>query len=214
MWIRRYLAAVTLGCTQWLTVQAQPTGPTEPVQSSILVIGDSLSAEYGLQRDAGWVKIIADRLHAKAPEYQIVNSSISGDTTSGGRARLAAALSTHQPAIVIIELGSNDALRGLALNATRDNLSAMIAQSKAQKADVLLVGMQIPPNYGRTYTEQFQRLFSELAAEHKVQLVPFLLEGMATNMDLFQADGIHPNEAAQSILAENVWKGLEPMLKP
>jgi acyl-CoA thioesterase-1 len=194
---------------------AQPqTAPSEPgAQDAILVVGDSLSAEYGLRRDTGWVKLIADKLRADAPEYQILNSSISGDTTSGGRARLPAALSTHKPRIVIIELGSNDALRGLSLAATRDNLSSMIETAKTRNADVLLVGMQIPPNYGRAYTEQFERIFSELANQHDAKLVPFLLEGMATNMELFQADGIHPNEAAQAILADNVWTKLRPMLE-
>ncbi|MEB2400924.1 MAG: arylesterase [Alcaligenaceae bacterium] len=212
MWIRGCLAAIALCCSQIVAADSQPADPPAEARSAILVIGDSLSAEYGLRRDTGWVKLIADRLRTEAPGYQILNSSISGDTTSGGRARLPAALSTHQPRVVIIELGSNDALRGLALVATRDNLSAMIEQARSRNAEVLLVGMQIPPNYGRAYTEQFQRLFSELAARHGVELVPFLLEGMAANMELFQADGIHPNEAAQAILADNVWKKLGPML--
>jgi acyl-CoA thioesterase-1 len=214
MWIRRCFAAVTLSCSQLLAVQAQPAGSSDTVSKPILVIGDSLSAEYGLRRDTGWVQRIAERLKSSAPEYQIVNSSISGDTTSGGRARLAAALSAHKPRIVIIELGSNDALRGLSLKASRENLSAMIEQVQAGNADVLLVGMQIPPNYGRAYAEEFRQMFPELATQHSVNLVEFLLDGMATNMDYFQSDGIHPNEAAQAILADNVWKELEPMLKP
>lgn len=204
---------MALCCSQVVAANAQAAPPQAGGQNAILVIGDSLSAEYGLRRDTGWVKLIADRLVAEAPEYQILNSSISGDTTSGGLSRLPAALSTHQPRIVVIELGSNDALRGLSLSATRDNLAKMIEQAKDRKAEVLLVGMQIPPNYGRAYTEQFQRLFAELSEQHGVELVPFLLEGMATNMELFQADGIHPNEAAQAMLAENVWKKLGPMLK-
>lgn len=203
---------MALCCSQIVAADPQAASPQAGAQDTILVIGDSLSAEYGLRRDTGWVKHIADRLLAEAPEYQILNSSISGDTTSGGLSRLPGALSAHQPGIVVIELGSNDALRGLSLSATRDNLGKMIEQAKDRNAKVLLVGMQIPPNYGRAYTEQFQQLFSELAKQHDVELVPFLLEGMATNMELFQADGIHPNEAAQSILAENVWKKLGPML--
>ena len=195
-----------------LAVQAQPA-VTEPQEPGILVVGDSLSAEYGLQRDSGWVKLIENRLREKGYRYRVSNASISGDTTSGGASRLPAALQRHQPAVVVIELGSNDALRGLSLDMTRSNLKDMIEQTKATKASVVLVGMQIPPNYGRQYTEAFKTLFAELAKEHDVALVPFLLEGMATDRSLFQHDGIHPNELAQPILADNVWVALEPLLK-
>ena len=180
---------------------------------SILVIGDSLSAEYGLRRDSGWVNLVQQRLQESGFKYRIHNASISGDTTSGGLSRFPAALERHKPAIVIIELGSNDALRGLSLDMTRLNLEKMVDMALAQKAKVVLVGMQIPPNYGRQYTEAFKSLFTEIAAEHKTALVPFLLEGIATDRNMFQADGIHPNETAQTILAMNVWKALEPMLK-
>ncbi|MGE4369548.1 MAG: arylesterase [Burkholderiaceae bacterium] len=178
----------------------------------ILVVGDSLSAEYGLERGAGWVNLIDRRLGQQFPEYQIHNSSISGDTTSGGLSRFPSLLREHQPDIVILELGGNDALRGLSLQMTRGNLDQMIQLAEKAGAQVLLVGMQIPPNYGKRYTESFKTLFPELAQENKVGLVPFLLEGIATEPGYFQADGIHPNESAQPLLAENVWAHLGPML--
>lgn len=188
-----------------------PTGNQKPV---ILVVGDSLSAEYGLQRGSGWVALIEQRLRSENAAYQIRNTSISGDTSSGGVSRLPAALSEHRPDIVIIELGANDALRGLSLGATEDNLSKMISLSQEAQARVLLLGMQIPPNYGRQYAEQFRALFPRLASRHNTQLAPFLMEGMAADRNLFQADGIHPNEQAQPILAENVWEQLGPMIAP
>ena len=179
---------------------------------AILVIGDSLSAEYGLQRDTGWVSLLSKRLAEEQTGYQIRNSSISGDTTSGGLSRLPAALETYRPDIVVIELGSNDALRGLSLDMTQDNLSKMAAMAQQSSARVLLLGMQIPPNYGRQYTERFQQVFASVAKKNGTELVPFLLDGIATDRNMFQADGIHPNEQAQSVLAENVWKKLQPML--
>src|SRR5690606_27006445 len=145
---------------------------------------------------------------------QIRNTSISGDTSSGGVSRLPAALSEHRPDIVIIELGANDALRGLSLSVTEDNLSTMISLAQEAQARVLLVGMQIPPNYGRQYSEQFQALFTRLSSRHNTQLTPFLMEGIATDRNMFQADGIHPNEQAQPILADNIWEQLEPMIAP
>ncbi|WP_353147999.1 arylesterase [Pollutimonas bauzanensis] len=179
---------------------------------AILVIGDSLSAEYGLQRDTGWVSLLSKRLAEEQTGYQIRNSSISGDTTSGGLSRLPAALETYRPDIVVIELGSNDALRGLSLDMTQDNLSKMAAMAQQSNARVLLLGMQIPPNYGRQYTERFQQIFASVAKKNGTALVPFLLDGIATDRNMFQADGIHPNEQAQSVLAENVWEKLQPML--
>jgi len=193
------------------SVSVAAQAPTAPGQS-ILVMGDSLSAEYGLQRGTGWVKLLEERLEKEKSGYRVVNSSISGDTTSGGVTRLPAALKQYQPALVIIELGSNDALRGLALDMTRENLQSMIDMSTRTGAKVLLVGMQIPPNYGPRYTQAFRALFDDLAKQNKTGLVPFLLEGMATNRSLFQSDGMHPNESGQPILADNVWKALKPML--
>lgn len=178
----------------------------------ILVVGDSLSAEYGLPTGSGWVAHIEHRLQSQGTQYQIHNSSISGDTTSGGVSRLPAELDRVQPDIVIIELGSNDALRGQPLDMVRNNLAAMIEQVQQHGARVLLLGMQIPPNYGRRYAEQFAALFPQLAASYNTPLVPFLLEGFATNPEMFLDDGIHPNEAAQTVIADTVWSQLAPML--
>jgi acyl-CoA thioesterase-1 len=190
-------------------------GTTPPAGSAatILVIGDSLSAEYGLERNSGWVALLGERLKGKKAGYQIHNSSISGDTTSGGLSRLPAALQSYRPDLVIIELGSNDALRGLPLEMTKENISEMVSLSLASRARVLLVGMQIPPNYGRHYAEQFKQLFSDVATHHEVGLVPFLFEGIATDHAMFQPDGMHPNERAQPLLAETVWQHLQPMLQ-
>ena len=208
--ISRRLFIATLCCAAWLPAAAHAAANAN--HKDILVVGDSLSAEYGLQRGSGWVGIVAEKLKSEKYGGAIHNASISGDTTSGGRSRLPAALARYKPGIVILELGSNDALRGLSLKMTKDNLSAMTVEAQKAGARVLLVGMQIPSNYGRAYTEQFRDLFPQVAAAHHTGLVPFLMEGMATNKALFQADGIHPNEQAQSILADNVWKHLKPML--
>lgn len=186
-----------------------PAGAKKPL---ILVIGDSLSAEYGLRRDSGWVALLQKRLDDEGLAYQIQNASISGDTSSGGLSRLPNALAQHQPALVIIELGSNDALRGLSLAMTEQNLDSMVKMSLDADAQALLLGMQIPPNYGPKYAEQFRMSFVNVAQKYDIGLVPFLLEGVAMDRDLFQADGIHPNEQAQPRLAENVWTELRPLL--
>lgn len=188
---------------------AQATAP------NILVVGDSLSAEYGLQRGTGWIGVLQGKLTAaKRPEI-LINAGISGDTTAGGRSRLPALLAQHKPAIVIIELGGNDALRGMPLASTRANLAAMARASQQAGAKVLLVGMEVPPNYGSRYTQDFRALFTSVAAEEKTALVPFLLAGVADRpdaMSLFQADRIHPNETAQPMLAANVWPVLKTLL--
>jgi len=178
----------------------------------LLVLGDSLSAEYGLSRGTGWVQLLADRLRANGSDYRVVNASISGETTSGGRTRLPALLKEHRPRIIVLELGANDGLRGLPLNVMRDNLQAMIRQGQAAGAKVLLVGLRVPPNYGREYAERFADTFSTLARELKVPLVPFLLDGFAESLDLFQADRIHPSVEAQPRILENVWPVLRPLL--
>lgn len=185
----------------------------EQANHNILVVGDSLAAEYGIRRDSGWVKIIEQRLRDKNLDYAMQNASISGDTTSGGLSRLPAALEQHQPEIVIIELGSNDALRGLPLDMSRQNLAQMIQLCHEMDAQVVLAGMQIPPNYGRPYSEQFRTMFIDLAQEYETGLVPFLLEGVALDRTLFLDDGLHPNEQAQPVIAENVWKVLEEMVQ-
>lgn len=182
----------------------------------ILVVGDSLSAEYGLERGKGWVALLDQRLVQDKRLATVINASISGDTTSGGRSRLPALLKQHQPTIVIIELGGNDALRGLPLNSTRDNLLAMTRAAKAAGAQVLVVGMQVPPNYGRQYSDDFAALFANVAKTENAALVPFLLKGVADvpNFEsLFQADRIHPKEQAHPTMLANVWVGLKPLLR-
>ncbi len=180
---------------------------------NILVVGDSLSAGYGLAQGQSWPSLLEKRLRQMRLDYNVVNASISGDTTAGGRSRIGAALEQTKPAIVIIALGGNDGLRGQPIQAMRDNLAAMITAAQARKARVVLVGMQIPPNYGFDYTRDFEQSYGMLARRHKAALVPFLLAGMAQRRELFQADGIHPVAAAQPILLDNVWAVLRPLLK-
>ncbi|MBP0597190.1 arylesterase [Herbaspirillum sp. LeCh32-8] len=179
---------------------------------TLLVLGDSLSAEYGLERGRGWTQLLQQRLQQNKIDATVVNSSISGDTTIGGKNRLPALLARNKPDVVVIELGSNDALRGLQLKTTQDNLQAMIDAAHQSRAKVLLVGMQIPPNYGPDYTRRFSDMFQALAKQNKTPLVPFFMDGIAANMELFQADRIHPNEQAQPILLDNVWTHLKPLV--
>ncbi len=181
----------------------------------LLIIGDSLSAEYGLQRGSGWAALLQQRLDARQPGWQVVNASISGDTTAGGQSRLPALLTQHRPAVVVIELGGNDALRGLPLEMTRDNLASMARAARQAGARVLLLGMQVPPNYGARHAEQFRQLYAEVARAEKAALLPFFLAGVADGPNptaLFQADRIHPNEAAQPRMLENVWGELRRLL--
>jgi acyl-CoA thioesterase-1 len=213
MLIRWRLAVVVL-CFFHLTSFSAQNSPPEDNANVILVVGDSLSAEYGIQRGTGWVARLGDRLHRQGSAYQIRNASISGDTTSGGLSRLPALLNRYQPDIVIIELGSNDALRGLSLKMTEANLSKMVVLALDAGARPLLLGMQIPPNYGRQYADEFKQLYVSVANEHKVPLLPFFLEGIATDPVMFQADRMHPNEKAQATLEENVWSRLKTMLEP
>lgn len=179
----------------------------------ILIVGDSLSAAYGIPIEQGWVSLLQERLDAGGYPCRIVNASISGDTTANARARLPAALASHTPAVVLLELGGNDGLRGLSLTAMKDNLDAMIASAQAAGAEVLLIGVQLPPNYGPRYTERFQAIYHELAREHAIALLPSLVDGIGTARNLMQADGIHPNGAAQPLIRDRVWKELEPLLK-
>ena len=180
---------------------------------SILIYGDSLSAAYGLSQDAGWASLLEARLKQRKLDYTVDNASISGETTSGGAARIAETLETHRPKVVVLALGANDGLRGLPLAQMRANLAQMLRASQKARSRVLLVGMRMPPNYGEPYTRAFQQTFVELAREYKTALVPFLLEGMADRRELYQADNIHPTAEAQPILLENVWKALAPLLK-
>jgi acyl-CoA thioesterase-1 len=179
---------------------------------TLLVLGDSLSAGYGLAPGQGWVALLEQRLEQRGDAWRVVNASISGDTTAGGRSRLPAALERHQPAVLVLELGANDGLRGLSLTAMRNNLDAMIAQAHAVGARVLLIGMRMPPNYGPRYTEGFSAIYAELAAKHDVPLVPFLLERVALDAGLMLSDNLHPNGRAQPLLLDTVWPVLEPLL--
>ena len=179
----------------------------------ILVIGDSLSAEYGIARGSGWVELLRGRLRDRGLQRAVVNASVSGETTAGGRARIEGLLRRQQPAFVIIELGGNDALRGLDLNATRANLLDMIRRSQQSGARVLLLGMKVPPNYGKSYSDAFERVFVDVARETNVPLVPFFLDGLADRLEYFQPDRIHPNESAQPRMMDNVWPALDRLLQ-
>ena len=189
-----------------LPINAKPTTPV------IVIFGDSLSAAYGIPQNLGWVALLQQRLQEKNLNHQVINASISGETTSGGVSRFANMLKLQKPDIVVIELGGNDGLRGLSAVDTRNNLETMIKEAKASKAKVLLVGMKIPPNYGLKYSRQFSENYQSLAKEYGIALVPFLLENVAGKPDLIQADGLHPTATAQSQLLENVWPRLLKML--
>ena len=194
-----------------------PSAPAKPGASHgpVLVLGDSLSAEYGLPRGKGWVALLQQRLQAQSSKAHVVNASISGDTSSGGRSRLPALLKQHHPATVVIELGGNDALRGLALQSSQSNLTAMVRAARTAGAKVLLVGMQVPPNYGAAYAQQFAEMFNKVAQTEQVPLVPFLLAGFGEAADTdqwFQADRIHPNLKAQPRMLDNVWPELKKLL--
>lgn len=179
----------------------------------MLVLGDSLSAEYGLRRGTGWVARVATRLRGIQPPWALVNASISGETTSGGRSRIDALLSRHEPQIVVVELGGNDALRGLDLRSTEANLDAIVSASTKAKARVLLLGMQVPPNYGAAYADAFAAIYPRVAERHGAALVPFFLEAIIGDTGYFQPDRIHPSEEAQPLLFDTVWPALEPLLR-
>ena len=183
-----------------------------PAQRTIVVLGDSLSAGYGIKLQQGWVNLLSQRLAAEGYGYRVVNASVSGETTQGGLARLPRALEAHKPAIVVVELGGNDGLRGLPLATSRDNLARIIELSRAARARVLLVGMMIPPNYGARYADDFRGMFAALADKYSPAFVPFMLDQVALKPDLMQADGIHPNAAAQPRILENLWPQLETLL--
>jgi acyl-CoA thioesterase-1 len=200
--------------TLWLLVlPLLPAGPSLAAEAPvIMVFGDSLSAGYGLPQGKGWVDLLKQRLEQQGYGYRVVNASISGETTLGGRNRLAQALEEYRPRVVIIELGPNDGLRGQPLDAMRENLVQMVRASQTAKAKVMLVGMRIPPNYGQDYTEKFRANFDVVAKTTNIPLTPFLLEGFAGRRDMFQADGLHPGVEAQALMLDNVWKQLKPLL--
>ena len=182
-------------------------------EKSILVYGDSLSAAYGIAQARGWVALLGERIARERPDYSVVNASISGETTAGGLARFDQTLRERKPAVVVLELGANDGLRWLPVAQMRQNLAAMIERAQKSGARVLLVGMRLPPNYGPDYTQSFDATYAQLAKRYKTALVPFLMEGFAEKRELFQPDNIHPTEAVQPLMAERVWKALQPLLR-
>lgn len=188
-------------------------GEAYSAPKTVLVLGDSLSAEYGLARGTGWVALLQQRLKEQKIDATVINASISGDTTSGGKSRLGPLLAAHRPDVLVLELGANDGLRGLPLSDTENNLNAMLSAAKNDKARTLLIGMRIPPNYGTVYARQFTDLFGKVAKENKSALAPFLLDGVAQQPALFQADRLHPTEQAQAMLLDNVWPYLKPLLQ-
>jgi len=209
---RRYFNRLAVGLFA-LGLSSHAVGTAKSQQ--ILVVGDSLSAEYGIARGTGWVALLNKQLAKDKPQWQVVNASISGDTTAGGLARLSTLLQQHQPKVVVIELGGNDALRGFPLKTTENNLIQMVAACHKAKATVLLIGMQVPPNYGQEYAQEFSRMFVRISQQQRTQLVPFLLKGVADAADptaLFQPDRIHPKAQAHPIILSNVWPVLKRML--
>jgi len=199
--MRSILLSALLACCG--TAVAAPT---------ILVYGDSLSAAYGIPQSEGWVALLGERLKQRKANYTVVNESISGETTAGGAARIGAALARTKPAIVIVELGGNDGLRGLPVAQIKANLTAIVQASKRRGARVLLIGMQMPPNYGAKYTSQFRSAFGEVARKERITLAPFIFEGVPDTREMVQPDNIHPTAAAQPIMMENVWRGLASMV--
>ncbi len=199
------LLAAALACATALAAGA--------AERTVLVFGDSLSAAYGLAAREGWVALLGEKLARERPGWRAVNASVSGETTAGGLRRLPEDLKRHAPAVVVIALGANDGLRGLPLEATRANLEAMIRLSREARAEPVLVGLMLPPNYGIDYAREFQALFPAAARKARAPLVPFLLEGIAEKRELFQADQLHPTAAAQPAILANVWPVLEPLLK-
>lgn len=208
--VQRGVMALLLALA-WPGVLVSAAGAAEG--GTVLVMGDSLSAAYGLAPQQGWVALTAERLKAEHPGWTVANASISGETTAGGASRIAAELARHKPAVVVIELGANDGLRGLGLEQTRANLERMVVAAKQAGARVLLLGMRIPPNYGPQYTQGFERNYRELAEKHAVALLPFFLEPIATDRSAFQADNLHPVAEAQPRLRDHVWPALAPLLR-
>jgi acyl-CoA thioesterase-1 len=204
-----WVAVVALTALAASSSATQTAGDHEPV---ILVFGDSISAGYGIRVEQGWVNLLAQKITQLGYGFRVVNASVSGETTAGGLGRLPHALEVQHPSILVLELGGNDGLRSLPLETTHDNLDKMIQLARAQGVKVLLLGMRLPPNYGERYTTGFQKMYSDLARQYKLPWVPFLLENVALNPALMQADGIHPTEPGEPFLLETVWPKLEPLL--
>jgi acyl-CoA thioesterase-1 len=205
-----YLVAITLFLLLSLSLpQAQARENSSSEQYTILIMGDSISAGFGIDKQKGWVALLEQKLAKESTQYTLINASISGETSSGGANRMAKLLKQHKPNLVIIELGGNDGLRGSPIKLIKQNLSYMIQQSKRSDSDVLLLGMRIPPNYGQTYSQMFADQYKQIATEHNVDLVPFLLKGIAGVDGMMQADGIHPTEPAQMIMLKWVYEGIK-----
>ncbi|MGB3918687.1 arylesterase [Thiothrix litoralis] len=206
-----YLILCLMGLLPSTTVVMAAETPvtTTPETPTLLVWGDSLSAAYGIAVDKGWVNLLQEKL---GDDYKVVNGSISGETSAGGLTRLPEALKTHQPAYVLLELGANDGLRGIDLPTMRSNLEQMVKLAQAAKAKVVLIGIKLPPNYGTTFTDKFDAVYTDLAKEYELPLVPFLLAGVAEDWDLMQADGLHPTAEAEPKVLDNVWAVLEGVL--
>ena len=207
---RRFLAATSIG----LALAAGVPAPlfAQGAAPVLLVVGDSISAGYGLPAGVGWVDLLAARLKERGYPQRVVNASISGDTTAGGRARLPALLKQHRPTVVVVELGGNDGLRGGDLRAARENLDAIVTAIQRAGARALIVGMRLPPNYGPVYTREFDALYRSVANAHKVPVLPYFFDGFGERNELFQQDRIHPTAAAQPLLLDNVWPVLAPLL--
>jgi acyl-CoA thioesterase-1 len=210
-WVAALFVAVAVTCAGVAAAEDAPTAPTDP-SPVILVLGDSLSAAYGIALDQGWVHLLQQRIESAGLDYRVVNASVSGDTVASGLSRLPGLLEAHAPALVVVELGGNDGLRGFTPAQIADYLEQIIAASRKAGADVLLTGVRLPPNYGTAYTERFQRMYLDVAERQRVALVPRLLEGIAEDRSLMQPDGVHPVAAAQPRMLDNVWPVLAPML--
>ena len=213
--MRKQLYLLLLLTANIFTITANATAPAEASNAAktILVFGDSLSAAYNIKREQGWVSLLQDFVDQQKLNIKVVNASISGETTSGGLERFASQLERSQPEVVILELGGNDGLRGFDLNTTRDNLTQMVTLSHKNGAKVLLAGIHLPPNMGRTYTRRFAEIYQQLASDQRVSLIPFILQDVATHNTLMQRDGIHPNAKGQPIIMRNVWQHLSPLIK-
>lgn len=206
-------ALVASGLFGLTSLHATPARSAETTRPVIVVLGDSISAEYGLPRDTGWVALLRKRLAQERIDYSVANASISGDTTSGGRARMPELMARLKPSIVIVELGANDALRGVPLATSEDNLRTIVEQAQQGHAKVVLVGMYVPSNYGQAYTQRFHAMYNSVAHDMNVRLVPFLLAGIENRPDMFQSDQMHPAQQAQPALLDNVWPVLSPLLR-
>lgn len=208
------MLSIAIAGSSWANIalaEQPPINTTKP--PAILVLGDSLSAAHGIEIKQGWVYLLQQRLQTKGYPHLVINESVSGDTSGQGLEKIERLLKQHQPHLLILELGGNDGLRGSNLKQLKSNLSAILEQAQQAKITVLFLGMRIPPNYGIAYSERFQQIYQALATQYQVAFIPFFLEGVATRPELMLADNIHPNETAQPLLLENVWQGLEPLLK-